>query len=119
MGAELPIVYYNDFTVTADENIRVYWSCFKQVCLWVHVGGTPTGTNPTLDVKIQHKAPREDADWVDITGASITQLTAAGTQFILLEQNELLSEDLRIVVDIGGTDTPTFPGTDMSAMAVT
>ena len=64
-----------------------------------------SGTNPTLDVKLQHTIDG-GTNWNDITGGAFTQLTATGVQ--LLNITGPWSDACRIVYTIGGTATPTF-----------
>lgn len=61
----------------------------------------PVGTNPTLDVKLQ--GTTDNTNYFDI--ATFTQQTAAGTIGKLFAS---LSQKLRWVVTIGGTDSPAF-----------
>lgn len=67
--------------------------------------GTPTGTTPTLDAKIQHSS--DNAAWTDVTGGAFTQVTEAGAQKLVLNRNDL-KRYIRHVVDVSGT-TPVFP----------
>lgn len=82
---------------------------------WVGVVSltTVTGTNPTLDITIQHSS--DAANWVtliafaQLVGASASTTThkfaAAATDYL----NPLLAY-ARLSYTIGGTDTPTFNG---------
>lgn len=65
--------------------------------------GTVSGTTPTLDVKVQYSADGSTG-WTDITGATFTQLTAAGRQAIRFVSPERY---IRIVATIAGT-SPSF-----------
>lgn len=75
-----------------------------------------SGTNPTLDVKIQGKDP-ESGTWYDVPNAAATQITATGhTSFRLgpglpatagVSANTFLPYSYRVVATIGGT-TPSF-----------
>lgn len=67
--------------------------------------GTPTGTTPTLDSKLQHSS--DNSAWTDVTGGVFTQATAAGAEKLVLNRNDL-KRYVRHVVDVGGT-TPVFP----------
>lgn len=74
-----------------------------------------SGTNPTLDVKVQELLP--GAGYVDITGATFAQVTGAGTQTLIIHPvltaaaNTIVKRPLgrtwRLVYTIGGTATPT------------
>lgn len=64
--------------------------------------GTTSGTTPTLDVKMQDSP--DNSVWTDITGATATQLTAAGNAEISFRTNQ---KWVRAVATIGGT-TPSF-----------
>lgn len=64
--------------------------------------GTVSGTTPTLDLKIQESD--DNSNWSDITGATFTQLTAAGREEIHFKSNKRY---IRAVATIGGT-TPSF-----------
>lgn len=64
--------------------------------------GTTSGTTPTLDVKIQDSD--DNSVFADITGATFTQLTAAGNQEIHFRTNKRY---VRAVATIAGT-TPSF-----------
>lgn len=66
-----------------------------------------TGTNPTMDVKIQDSA--DNSTFADVSGAAFTQVTnaAASVQKMSLNKDEL-KRYIRVVKTIGGTSTPTF-----------
>lgn len=66
--------------------------------------GVVSGTSPTLDVKIQDSP--DGTTWTDVTGATFTQLTAAGMQKLNLDFNSL-QKNVRGVATIGGT-SPSF-----------
>lgn len=70
-----------------------------------------TGTNPTLDIKIQHSA--DNANWVDLL--TFTQLVSGSAnttahKFPTTATDHLipLLSYVRATWTIGGTDTPTF-----------
>lgn len=67
--------------------------------------GTTSGTSPTLDVKFQ-ESDASGSGFADISGATFTQLTAAGAQRILVRNRT--KRYVRAVATIGGSDTPTF-----------
>lgn len=115
-------VIYNGQPLTASVNVPVVWYAYRDVDLWVGVtalGGAPTAA--TIDVKIQHKHPREGSNWLDISSKAITQVTEAtslpSNQFIHLDETDLNSEDMRIVVTIAftGGSSPSWT-VDMSAV---
>lgn len=90
-----PMVFAGDFH--GAEVIGMEW-----------VAASVTGTNPTLDGKLQHS--RDGVTWydVDATNAKFTQLLAAGSQFVQIPANLELMPNLRIAFTVGGTNTPTF-----------
>lgn len=74
-----------------------------------------TGTNPTLDVKLQVSA--DNVTWTDTGGVSLAQLTAASAaatlSFTTAPPYTLLNTPagfpwVRMVKTIGGSATPTF-----------
>ncbi len=65
--------------------------------------GTTSGTSPTLDVKIQESD--DNSTFSDISGATFTQLTAAGAERILVRNRT--KRYVRAVATIGGT-SPSF-----------
>jgi hypothetical protein len=66
-----------------------------------------SGTNPTLDVKLQHCA--DDASWADFgISAAFTQLTAAGSETITIAAATSVGQYVREYHTVGGTNTPTF-----------
>ncbi len=67
---------------------------------------TVSGTNPTLTSKLQHCA--DNATWADLTGGGFTQLTAAGSERILIPADTAVARYVREYHTIGGTNTPTF-----------
>lgn len=68
--------------------------------------GTPTGTTPTNDVKIQDSTDNSTG-WTDVTGAAFTQKTAAGVDTLSLD-TRLARRYVRTVCTLGGT-SPVFP----------
>lgn len=64
-----------------------------------------TGTNPTLDIKLQTSA--DGTNWIDVS-MTAPQLTAAGSSATVFSAGAKLSNFVRAVATIGGTDTPTF-----------
>ncbi|GAB4245695.1 MAG: hypothetical protein OHK0028_23650 [Deltaproteobacteria bacterium] len=66
-----------------------------------------TGTNPTLDVKLQDSADGSTG-WADIAGAAFTQVTNAAPAAQIVKFNASNARRyVRAVVTIGGT-TPSF-----------
>lgn len=65
-----------------------------------------TGTTPTLDITVEQSA-NGTSGWAAITGAALTQVTAAGNRVGFA--NPTLPY-VRLVATIGGT-TPAFTGT--------
>lgn len=64
--------------------------------------GTAAGTTPTLDVKLQESD--DNSTFTDISGATFTQLTAAGSEEIEFQTNKRY---VRAVATIAGT-SPSF-----------
>ena len=60
-----------------------------------------SGTDPTLDVTVEESD--NDTDWTEI--GAFPQLVDAGDEYLQIETH---ARYLRVVYDIGGTDTPTF-----------
>ena len=95
------MLYDNDGTaVTADANGTAFnrlWMPHTPVVVRLSVGGTISGTSPTMDVKIQ--GSDNGTDWTDIK--SFTQVTtSASEQFIRILCPYKL---IRAVLDAGGT----------------
>lgn len=76
-----------------------------------------SGTNPTLDIKLQSKDP-VSAKYEDMAGAAFAEKTATGQGILTIypgvaetanvSVSDILGSTWRIVATIGGTDTPTF-----------
>ena len=76
-----------------------------------------SGTNPTLDLKAQ-TYDSGSGDWVDITGASLAQITnTISTKLLIypgvaesanLKVSDTPGRRVRLLATIGGTATPTF-----------
>jgi hypothetical protein len=65
------------------------------------------GTDPTLDVKLQHD-PAVGGSYADITGATFAQVTTvASIEAVVFNASEC-DAFVRAVGTIGGTVTPTF-----------
>ncbi len=77
----------------------------------------PTGTSPTLDVKLQES--NDEDNWVDLDGAAISQLTGgsqASTVSIkvpgpAVTDAKTFARYVRIMAAVGGSDTPTYSAT--------
>lgn len=65
--------------------------------------GTTSGTTPTLDVKLQESS--DNSTFTDITGATFTQLTAAGNEVIRVANRT--KRYVRAATTIAGT-SPSF-----------
>jgi hypothetical protein len=71
-----------------------------------------TGTDPTLDVKVQHcpTLAVDYANWSDLI--AIPQFTATGSKAVTIPNNSTpvwtFGRYLRVVGQVGGTDTPEF-----------
>lgn len=65
------------------------------------------GTNPTLDVKLQHCAT-SGGSYVDITGAAYTQVTATASRQKIVLDVDKLQRYVKESHTIGGTNSPSF-----------
>ena len=65
--------------------------------------GAFAGTSPTLDAKVQESS--DNSTYTDVTGATMTQLTASGVGTILCIVHT--KQYLRVVATVGGSSTPT------------
>lgn len=84
---------------------------YDGVCLAVlNASAAAAGTNPTLDVKLQHCDTLAGA-YTDVTGGAFTQVTGvagtAGVQVLKLNAGSL-KQYVKAVGTLGGTNTPTF-----------
>lgn len=81
------------------------WTCFT---VHVHVVTAPTGTTPTLDVRVQHSS--DGSNWVTL--ANFTQITAEGAYAIGIgpgtENAKGFGLFVRVVGKVGGV-TPVWP----------
>src|SRR3954463_2753071 len=67
-----------------------------------------SGTSPTLDVKLQ-ESDLPGSGFADVTGAALTQVTAAGQQRLGYAQTT--KAYVRLVGTVGGSATPTVTAT--------
>ena len=87
--------------VTADANgtaFDVLWMPHTPVVFGLYVGGTISGTSPTLDVKIQGTNDN-GSNWSDIV--SFTQVTTTGGRQYVRALTPY--KQIRGVIDVGGT----------------
>jgi len=81
---------------------------YEGVALIVLNASAGTGTNPTLDVKLQHSD--DDSTYADVTGGAFTQVTdaagTAGVQVLKVNVSDL-KQYLRVIGTVGGT-SPSF-----------
>ena len=81
---------------------------YEGVALVVLNASAGTGTNPTLDVKLQHSD--DDSTYADVTGGTFTQVTdvagSAGVQVKRINVSDL-KRYVRVIGTIAGT-TPSF-----------
>lgn len=94
--------------VTATANgTAVNTAGFNSAVLALEVGAV-TGTAPTLDVKVQESVDGSTG-WVDVTGATLTQVVASNNSQVLRVEGLGTSRKqyLRAVATIAGT-TPSF-----------
>lgn len=68
------------------------------------------GTTPTLDIKLQESD--DNSTYTDISGATFTQVTDAGTAAATIEKIvvnvDACKKYIRAVKDIGGASSPAF-----------
>lgn len=103
---------FEDVTTTAAGTGKWYGSQ-RTVQMIPVVGGTVTGTNPTLDVKLQDSA--DNVTYADM-GISFTQITASNAAATLslaaFQRRVVYTQDsrpwVRCFKTIGGTASPTF-----------
>ena len=81
---------------------------YEGVALAVLNASAGTGTDPTLDVKLQHSD--DDSTYADVTGGAFTQVTdvagTAGVQVMKVNVSDL-KRYVRVIGTIAGT-TPSF-----------
>lgn len=77
-------------------------------CLILQSTAATSGTNPTLNVKLQH-SHEANANFEDVTGKAFNEVTDAAdlTQMLNLQLGDL-RKYIRVVGTIGGTATPTY-----------
>ncbi|GIW70326.1 MAG: hypothetical protein KatS3mg101_1073 [Patescibacteria group bacterium] len=93
--------------ITANANgISVDTQGYNSAAVILEVGAV-SGTNPTLDVKLQESA--DGSTWADISGATFAQVTAANNSQILRVEGLGTSRKryIRAVATVGGT-SPSF-----------
>src|SRR4051812_45058009 len=66
-----------------------------------------SATSPTLDVKVQECD--DAATWTDVTGLTLTQITAANSQRLAFGHSA--KKFVRLVGTVGGSATPTVTAT--------
>jgi hypothetical protein len=71
-----------------------------------------SGTTPTLDGKLQHSD--DNSTFVDVTGATITQVTTTASQQKVVVNKDNLKRYVRVVSTLGGTS----PNYTLSVQAV-
>ena len=76
------------------------------------VAANKTGTNPTLDVKLQASADG-GGHWFDISGCAFSQLITTGQEMIA--NVTLPGILLRAAYTLGGSASPTFTGAELRA----
>lgn len=94
---------------TADANgTAVDVTKYEGVALAVlNCAAATAGTNPTMDVKLQHSD--DNVTFADVTGGAFTQVTATDSLQVLKFNIADLKKYVRGVIDIGGTSSPSFP----------
>ena len=76
----------------------------------LNAGLASAGTDPTLNVKLQHSDTTTSGDFVDVSGATFTEVDDAdgdGVQALKVNVSNL-KRYLRVIGTIAGTATPTF-----------
>jgi len=106
-----PIVNISTFTSSFDSG-AVESTPYTRGCIFLLQVGGVTGTNPTLDVKIQDSP--DGVVWTDIPGLVFPQVTTSIVLDKLPFQADFLNKFFRTSSIIGGT-SPQFP---MSVIAV-
>lgn len=104
-----PVVVSN-FTVNATGALgspaTIAVGGFTEVLVYLTVANAPTGTSPTLDVKVQYSP--DGNTWFDGASSSFTQITGASTPNVLKLTS--IGEYIRVFATIGGSASPTFTG---------
>lgn len=76
--------------------------------LELNAGAATAGTDPTLNVRLQH-GDTAGGSFEDVAGAAFDEVTdAAADQIIKLDANEL-KRYVKLIWTIGGTESPAFP----------
>jgi len=65
------------------------------------------GTNPTLDVTVEH-SDSLSADYTAISGAAFTRVTSTASQQKLVISKDEAKRYVRVTYTIGGTSSPSF-----------
>jgi hypothetical protein len=65
------------------------------------------GTNPTLDVTVEH-SDASGSGYTAITGAAFTQVTNTASQQKLVISRDEAKRYVRVTYTIGGTNSPSF-----------
>ncbi len=86
----------------------------SEITATITVHTEPTGTSPVLDAKLQES--NDGTNFADVAGAAISQLTGgsqSGTVTIkvpgpAVTDAKTFARDVRVMVAIGGSDTPTY-----------
>lgn len=65
------------------------------------------GTNPTLDVTVEH-SDTSGSGYTAITGAAFTQVTSTASQQKLVINKDGAKRYVRVTYTIGGTSSPSF-----------
>lgn len=79
------------------------------IAVLLDVSAPASGTNPTMDVKIQHSSDDGSADaYADLSGASFTQVSSAASAQKLVINSDEAERYIRAVRTIGGTASPAY-----------
>lgn len=114
-------------TFNASQNID--FTCRARGVLVILKAGTGSGTSPTIDAKLQVKDP-VSAAYVDMLNGGMAQIaTNDQTRTLLVYPGQvetttgndrrtsgLLTKNMRLVLTIGGSATPAYTATTVSAV---
>lgn len=99
----------------ANNSAKLANPCFRGAKFYLDVTAV-TGTNPTLDVKIQAFDP-VSGQYIDIANAAFAQKTGASTAMLTVYPgiatsanvavSDVMPANYRAVATVGGTNTPT------------
>lgn len=77
------------------------------VALILDAAAASAGTNPTLDVTVEH-SDSSGSGYTAISGAAFTRVTDTASQQILVISKDEARRFVRVTATIGGTNSPSF-----------